>query len=201
MLLLQVLATCDEYDVRLTGELYAQLLKTQLLLSHASDSSKTGGQLDDVLHALTCLKEAEGNEWALLLRPGDRLALCAVLNKHMQPALLLQTVWPWHSKVCVPLLTSDLLHHPTVLRQVTVITHQFSYTLVTCRLVYSPIKSINCTACCCRQQGRFFTAFGLCCLVLAEARPYSCCAAAFASEGRNQEVAVFAGVNVFCHIL
>lgn len=124
MLLLQVLATCDEYDVRLTGELYAQLLKTQLLLSHASDSSKTGGQLDDVLHALTCLKEAEGNEWALLLQPGDRLALCVVLNKHMQHAVLLQTVWPWHSKVCVHLLTSGLLHHLTVSRQSQVLTAQ-----------------------------------------------------------------------------
>ena len=95
MMLLQVLATCDEHDVLLTGELYAQLLKTQLLLSNASDSSKTGGQLDDVLHTMTCLKQAEGDEWALLLHPRDRLALCAVLNKHMQHALLLQTVWLW----------------------------------------------------------------------------------------------------------
>ena len=60
-------------------------------------SSKPSGELDDMLHSLKCLKEAEGEEWALLLRPTDRSALCAVLNKHMQHALVLQTVQPWLS--------------------------------------------------------------------------------------------------------
>lgn len=87
--------------MRLTGELYAQLLKTQLLLCNTSDSSKPSRELDDVLHTLNCLK-AEGEKWALLLDAGDKLALCAMLNKHMQHALLLQTVQPWLSvKVCV----------------------------------------------------------------------------------------------------
>ena len=97
MLLLQVLAIYDEYKVRLTGQLYAQVVNTQLLLSNTKDSSEPSGELDEVLHSLKCLKEAEGEKWALLLRPRARSALCAVLNKHMQHALLLQTVQPWLS--------------------------------------------------------------------------------------------------------
>ena len=109
MLLLQVLVICNEYHVRLIGELYARLLKTQLLFNNTSDSSKPGGEIDDVLHSLKCLK-GEGDKWALLLDAGDRFALCAVLNKHTHHAQLLQTVQLWLPvKVCARLPTSDLL--------------------------------------------------------------------------------------------
>lgn len=108
--LLQVLAICKEYQVRLTGELYAQLLKSQLLFSTIRHSSKPSKELDDVLHSLECLKD-EGEKWPLLLDAGDRSALCAVLNQYGQHALLLQTVKPWLSlKVCMRLACS-VLHY------------------------------------------------------------------------------------------
>ena len=109
MLLPRVLAICDEYHVRLTGEVYAELLRTQLRFCNTSDSSKPGRQFDDLLHSLKCLK-AEGENWALLLHVEDRFALCAVLHKHIQHALLLQTMQPWLSmKVCMHTPTSGLL--------------------------------------------------------------------------------------------
>ena len=98
MSLMQVLAMCDKYHVRLAGEVYALYLKTQLRFSNSSR------ELDDLLQTLKRLK-AQGEDWTLLLDAGHRFALCAVLNKHMQHALLLQTVRPWLSmKVCVQLL-------------------------------------------------------------------------------------------------
>lgn len=71
--MLQVLATCDKYHVRLTGELYAQCLKTQL---HFSNSNRG---FDDMRHTLQHLKPG-GKNWTLLLDAGDKSALCAVLS-------------------------------------------------------------------------------------------------------------------------
>ena len=50
-LLLQVLAIGDEYSVRLTGQLYAQVLESQLIFSNKNASSEPSGELDGVLHS------------------------------------------------------------------------------------------------------------------------------------------------------
>ena len=106
MLLPQALAICNEYDVRLIGQLYILLFQAQLAFSFTYDSSKRGGELDNVLHSLKRMK-AEVDDWALLLGAEGRFALCALLSKHMQHALLLQTVQTWlPMKVCVHFLTS-----------------------------------------------------------------------------------------------
>lgn len=54
--LMQVLAMCDEYHVRLAGEVYALYLTTQLRFSNS------GRGLDDVLDTLKRLRQAGGKE-------------------------------------------------------------------------------------------------------------------------------------------
>lgn len=171
MLLLQVLAMCNEYDVRLSGGLYAWLLKTRLFLSNTSGSPKPGGEINDVLHSLKCLK-AEGEKWALLLDAEDRIALCAVLNKHMQHALLLQTVHLWLPlKVCAHLFTSRLLPPSKITATI------------------SCLCIAKFEACCLRQPGSF-PACSVCCLLLADYILYVCCAPACWKQGHFQEVLV-----------
>ena len=53
---MQVLAMCDEYHVRLAGEVYALYLTTQLRFSNS------GRGLDDVLDTLKRLRQAGGKE-------------------------------------------------------------------------------------------------------------------------------------------
>lgn len=87
----QVLAVCKDHHVRLTGQLYAQLLKAQLHSSTSHHSPKPGSQLEDVLDSLRCLME-DADKWFLLLDANDTSALCAVLGQHEQHEMLLQTV-------------------------------------------------------------------------------------------------------------